>query len=739
MKPINKVKLGLIALLASSMWQSASAATTYHRVSWDSDPASSAVIGFSPDGSSNSPYIQYGQTTDESQWVQKNPTSSDRFSSLDSYFVRLTNLTANSPVYYRVCDSSGCGQRFWFKTAPTDNSPYVFVAGGDTRTGHTTRRQGNQLIAKLRPLFIMHGGDFTDSNNTSQMKAFLSDWALTYSSDTINGQSYKRIYPLIPTHGNHEDGNYSTLCEVFGVDYNQDGNCDPKDTFGAFNISPLLRAYTLNSQFKNSGWSSYATMMNNWLTNDLSTQGSNATWRIGQYHKPIFPHYTGKSENYELFEWWADLFYNHAMNVVVESDTHINKLTQAVKPGGSNFTTTTSGGTVFVGEGSWGAPARSANDAKSWTIDMASIQQFKVISVTNSNMQVRTAQFNSGASTLSREQRMNDPLLLPSNVSWWSANQIGDVMNLVQSAQGRSIIDTGTPNTPTADFSFTKTELTVQFSDNSSDDGSITSRAWDFGDGQSSSQTSPTHNYASAGTYQVKLTVTDNDGLSDNVSKSVTVSETPTGDNELENGVSITANGNKGDEKFYYVNIPDNAKNLRFVTSGGTGDVDLYTRFGQQPTTSNYDCRPYKNGNSETCEVASPSAGQYFVMLRAYSSYSNATLTATYEVDDGTPDNELINGVPKSNLQDAKYGESHFYINVPSSSSQLTVTINGGSGDADLYVQFGVQPTTSDYDCRPYKYGNSETCTISNVSTGVYHVMLRGYTSYNGVTLEASY
>ena len=39
--------------------------------------------------------------------------------------------------------------------------------------------------------------------------------------------------------------------------------------------------------------------------------------------------------------------------------------------------------------------------------------------------------------------------------------------------------------------------------------------------------------------------------------------------------------------------------------SGGSGDADLYTRFGSQPTTSSYDCRPYASGNNESCPVAS--------------------------------------------------------------------------------------------------------------------------------------
>jgi len=438
---------GLSLLLIIS---TAHGATKHHRVVWDSDPSSAAVIGFSPDGTTNSPYVNYGFTTNESLWVTSAVNNTQTFaSSLTSHFVRLTGLPADSAVYYRLCDQSGCGQRFWFKTAPSNNAPFVAVAGGDTRTGWNTRRAGNRLIAKIRPLFIMHGGDFTDSNSASQMNQYLSDWALTYSNDTIDGNNYKRIYPLIPTHGNHEDNDFRTLCRVFGVDYNGDGQCNNSDTFGAFNISPLLRVYTLNSQYQRSGWSSYASAMNNWLTGDLSSSGNSAVWRFAQYHKPMFPHYSGKSDNPRLHDWWSRPFYDYSMNMVVESDTHISKLTEAIAPSGNGFAATQSGGTIYVGEGSWGAPTRSANDAKSWTIDMASIQQFKVITVQPDKLEVRTAQFDDSASTLSRAQRVANPILLPSNVNWWSARGVGEVMQVVQNASNRSVISRGMVPEPT--------------------------------------------------------------------------------------------------------------------------------------------------------------------------------------------------------------------------------------------------------------------------------------------------
>ena len=79
---------------------------------------------------------------------------------------------------------------------------------------------------------------------------------------------------------------------------------------------------------------------------------------------------------------------------------------------------------------------------------------------------------------------------------------------------------------PTAAFTSITAGLTATFTDASTDsDGTIVSRAWQFGDGGTSSATNPTHTYASAGTYTVTLTVTDNDGATDDVSHDVAVSE----------------------------------------------------------------------------------------------------------------------------------------------------------------------------------------------------------------------
>jgi PKD repeat protein len=77
---------------------------------------------------------------------------------------------------------------------------------------------------------------------------------------------------------------------------------------------------------------------------------------------------------------------------------------------------------------------------------------------------------------------------------------------------------------PTAAFSSTARKLNVSFdaSGASDSDGSITSYAWNFGDGTTGTGVSPTHAYNAAGTYTVSLTVTDNDGATNVATNRVT-------------------------------------------------------------------------------------------------------------------------------------------------------------------------------------------------------------------------
>nr|WP_057832040.1 S8 family serine peptidase [Colwellia sp. TT2012] len=112
---------------------------------------------------------------------------------------------------------------------------------------------------------------------------------------------------------------------------------------------------------------------------------------------------------------------------------------------------------------------------------------------------------------------------------------------------------------------------------------------------------------------------------------------------QLVNGEAVSnLSGASGDELMYQMSIPEGAFNLAFNISGGSGDADLYVKFGSQPSITSYDCRPYQNGNNESCSVASPQTGTYYVMLRAYTNFSGTSLLGGFE--------ETIPNVPPVSL-----------------------------------------------------------------------------------------
>jgi len=91
--------------------------------------------------------------------------------------------------------------------------------------------------------------------------------------------------------------------------------------------------------------------------------------------------------------------------------------------------------------------------------------------------------------------------------------------------------------------------------------------------------------------------------------------------------------------KHFAIDVPSGQTNLTIKTSGGSGDVDLYVRRDNLPTTSVYDCRPYLDGNSESCSIVNPVAGRYYATLYAYAAYSGVSLQAAYA---STPSTQLV-------------------------------------------------------------------------------------------------
>lgn len=163
------------------------------------------------------------------------------------------------------------------------------------------------------------------------------------------------------------------------------------------------------------------------------------------------------------------------------------------------------------------------------------------------------------------------------------------------------------------------------------------------------------------------------------------------------------------------------------VAMTGTGDADLYVRFGAAPTASSYNCRPYLSGSAETCELTVPTGiTQAYVSVVGYTAASYA-LTVTYTkgttppTGGGTPQTATVSG----SVSRGQFIQYNPVTVKPGSALKVTMS---GSGDPDLYVRFAGAPTTTLYDCRPYQSGAAETCTLTvPASATQFYMGVNGY------------
>jgi len=151
----------------------------------------------------------------------------------------------------------------------------------------------------------------------------------------------------------------------------------------------------------------------------------------------------------------------------------------------------------------------------------------------------------------------------------------------------------------------------------------------------------------------------------------------PPPSNVLTKGVAVTNLGAAtGVSLNYTMAVPAGSTNLSFASSGGTGDADLYVKFGSAPTDTVYDCRPFLSGNAETCTFAAAQTGTYYVRLKAFSTFSGVSLVGNYTASTGTVtyNNTTAKAIPDLSTITSTVAVSGRSGNAPST-SQVAVNI----------------------------------------------------------------
>jgi len=174
---------------------------------------------------------------------------------------------------------------------------------------------------------------------------------------------------------------------------------------------------------------------------------------------------------------------------------------------------------------------------------------------------------------------------------------------------------------------------------------------------------------------------------------------------ELASGQRVVVSLDKGEESHFFITVPAGLAAACYTgftqASGANGDADLYVKYESSPTTSDYEERGYHTGSNEWAGPTSPRSDEQtlFVMVRGYEAFADLEMWCNIELTS----EETVT------IAHLDYYERTFYfIDVPAG-NQATCSIDGSSGDADLYLKMGGLPTTSDYDARGYISGSVES------------------------------
>ena len=171
-----------------------------------------------------------------------------------------------------------------------------------------------------------------------------------------------------------------------------------------------------------------------------------------------------------------------------------------------------------------------------------------------------------------------------------------------------------------------------------------------------------------------------------------------TAENVITNGVPYETSLGSNSYGNAYIDVPEGATRLTITVSDGSGDLDLYVKYGaplQGSTVAELDSETDFMSDGPTASeqvVVTPSddpplqAGKWYAAVLNYNAYQTSfTITATYEV----PGTGLENGIPLNYALNGGRFLQNLYIDVPAEAKKLTIKLTDGQGDLALYVKRG--------------------------------------------------
>jgi serine protease len=157
----------------------------------------------------------------------------------------------------------------------------------------------------------------------------------------------------------------------------------------------------------------------------------------------------------------------------------------------------------------------------------------------------------------------------------------------------------------------------------------------------------------------------------------------------LSSGVAVgPISGSTGQDFLYSLDVPAGRTSVTFTTSGGSGDADLYVKFGALPTVAVSDCASEGATTAETCQFNSPQTGTYYVLVHTFATISGVSLTGTYLPAFVSPPDISVGDVSISE-GNAGTKQATFTVSVSkTSASPVTFDVSTSNGTAVAGVDY---------------------------------------------------
>ncbi|MBU8895352.1 PPC domain-containing protein [Corallococcus sp. M34] len=206
--------------------------------------------------------------------------------------------------------------------------------------------------------------------------------------------------------------------------------------------------------------------------------------------------------------------------------------------------------------------------------------------------------------------------------------------------------------------------------------------------------------------------------------------------------------GTQNSERLWTVDVPAGTSDLLVqlseVMNGwdvwSQGDVALLVRREGIPNSADSDCKSdVPDAPLETCAIANPQPGRWYILARGKTDFSNVQLTATTSATPADEVEALENGVARVNLT-GKVGAYRLWkLDIPAGQKRVEFDVSGGTGSLDLYVQSGTRPSPTNTVCHAAPASTGERCVIDQPQAGTWFALVRAASDFSGVYLTGRY